>query len=224
MNKPYLICYMMMSVDGRIDCAMTSQLDGDSYYELLSELNVPTTISGRNTAELEMALPGEFLANDKTPFGKTGFSKAGNAQNYDVVVDSRGRLLWPVSSKMDKPLLIITGENVSKEYLHYLDEKGISWIAAGKEKTDLPLAMKILKDEFGIERAGIVGGPAINTAFLDAGLLDEIIVLIGNGIDGRASMPSVFDGREDDHPLTMLNFVEAKTFDDGSVMIRYTLR
>lgn len=215
---------MMMSVDGRIDCPMTSQLDGESYCVLMKELDIPTTISGRNTAELEMSLPGEFVAKDKTPFGKTGFSKKGNSESYDVVIDSRGRLLWPDSSEMDKPLLIVTCENVSKEYLDYLDEKGISWIASGKGSTDLAAAMDILETEFGIDRVGVVGGPTINTAFLDAGLIDEVIILIGNGIDGRASMPSVFDGRKDDHPLTLLNFVDSKVFDDGSVMIRYTIR
>lgn len=77
MKKPYIICHMMISLDGRIDCAMTSQLPGvDDYYETLSALNVPTTVSGRVTAELEMALPGIFKATDTTmPFGKEGFSK-----------------------------------------------------------------------------------------------------------------------------------------------------
>lgn len=224
MIKPYIICYMMMSVDGRIDCPMTSQLDGDSYYVLMEELDIPTTISGRNTAELEMALPGEFLPKDETPYGKLGFSKKGNAESYDIVVDSKGRLLWPSASEMDKPLLIITSENVAKEYLDYLDERGISWIASGKKGTDLKEAMQILKLKFGIDRAGVVGGPTINTAFLDAGLIDEVVVLIGNGIDGRASMPSVFDGRKDDHPLTLLNFVKSKVFEDGSVMICYKIR
>ncbi len=28
MNKPYIICHMMTSVDGRIDCAMTEHLPG----------------------------------------------------------------------------------------------------------------------------------------------------------------------------------------------------
>lgn len=61
MNKPYIICHMMTSVDGRIDCAMTSQLPGvEDYYKTLDELNVPTTVSGRVTAELEMAEPGFF--------------------------------------------------------------------------------------------------------------------------------------------------------------------
>ena len=33
MNKPYIACYMMTSVDGRIDCDMTAQLAGvEEYY------------------------------------------------------------------------------------------------------------------------------------------------------------------------------------------------
>ncbi len=28
MNRPYIVCHMMTSVDGRIDCEMTSKFDG----------------------------------------------------------------------------------------------------------------------------------------------------------------------------------------------------
>ena len=28
MKKPYIVCHMMTSVDGRIDCAMTENLPG----------------------------------------------------------------------------------------------------------------------------------------------------------------------------------------------------
>ena len=61
MSKPYIICHMMSSVDGRIDCAMTAQLKGvDSYYDTLSKLNTPTTLLCRVTGQTEMALPGVF--------------------------------------------------------------------------------------------------------------------------------------------------------------------
>lgn len=37
MNKPYIICHMMSSADGRIDCAMTEHLKGvEDYYETLA--------------------------------------------------------------------------------------------------------------------------------------------------------------------------------------------
>ena len=74
-----------------------------------------------------------------------------------------------------------------------MDELHISWIACGKDKIDLKRAAEILAEEFGVERLGIVGGPAINSAFLEAGLLDEVSILIGLGIDGRKGMPGVFD-------------------------------
>ena len=222
MKKPYIICHMMISLDGRIDCAMTSQLPGvDDYYETLSALNVPTTVSGRVTAELEMALPGIFKAADTMHFGKEGFSKKTDAAGYEAVVDTYGKLLWEDASEMGKPYLIITSEQVTKEYLHYLDEKNISWIACGKERVDLNRAVEILFEKFGVKRMGIVGGAAINTAFLNDGLLDEISILIGSGIDGRTEMPSVFDGREMNYPLTHLTLSNVKQFDSGAVWLRY---
>ena len=225
MKKPYIICHMMTSVDGRIDCAMTSQLPGvEDYYKTLDALNVPTTVSGRVTAELEMAEPGIFKAVDSTPFGKEGFSKKADAAGYETVVDTHGKLLWNDASGMEKPYLIITCEQVPAEYLHYLDGKNISWIACGSEKVNLDRAAEILCEEFGVERMGIVGGAAINTAFLNDGLLDEISILIGAGIDGRAEMPSVFDGREMSFPLTHLKLSDVEKFDSGAVWLRYNTK
>ena len=35
MNKPYIVCYMMTSVDGRIDCDMVGKLAGvEDYYQI----------------------------------------------------------------------------------------------------------------------------------------------------------------------------------------------
>ncbi len=213
---------MMTSVDGRIDCAMTSQLAGvDDYYATLDALNTPTTLSGRVTAELEMADPGVFEAKNNTPFGKEGFSKKADASGYEIVADTHGKLLWPNADGMEKPYLILTSEEVSEEYLKYLDKQNISWIACGKGRIDLTRASEILAEEFGVKRMSIVGGPAINTAFLNAKLLDEISILMGAGIDGRKEMPSVFDGREMSFPLTQLTLSDVKKFDSGAVWLRY---
>lgn len=222
MKKPYIICHMMTSVDGRIDCAMTSQLRGvDDYYNTLEELNLPTTLSGRVTAELEMADPGFFEAKDSAIYGQEGFSKKKAANGYEIVVDTKGKLLWQDASDMEKPYLIITSEKVTKEYLAYLDGQNISWIACGKDKIDLARAAEILATEFGVERMGIVGGPAINSAFLDAELLDEISILIGAGIDARGEMPSVFDGFNINHPLIQLKLIDVKKFNSDAVWLRY---
>ena len=95
MNKPYIICHMMTSVDGRIDCAMTEHLPGvQEYYDTLDALNAPTRVSGRVTAQLEMACPGAFHAGTSTPLNKEAFSKAAGAAGYEVVADTHGTLLW----------------------------------------------------------------------------------------------------------------------------------
>lgn len=222
MNKPYIVCHMMTSVDGRIDCAMTAQLPGvDDYYKTLSALNVPTTLSGRVTAELELALPGNFNAKNNAVYGEEGFSKKTNAQGYEVIVDTKGTLLWNDDAQYDKPHLIITSENVSREYLEYLNGKNISWIACGKNRIDLKRAMDILADKFAVKCLAVVGGTKINSAFLREGLLDEISILIGTGIDGRKDMPAVFDGFAMDTSVTLLKLKDVKAFDSGAVWLRY---
>lgn len=124
---------MMTSVDGRIDCAMTEHLPGvQEYYDTLDSLDAPTRVSGRVTAQLEMANPGSFSSKTSTPLNKEAFSKQADAAGYEVVVDTHGTLLWENTSDM-RPLLIVTSEQVSREYLEYLDSKHISWIACGKD-------------------------------------------------------------------------------------------
>ena len=76
MKKPYIVCHMMTSVDGRIDCRMTEKIQGvNEYYETLKALDTPTTVSGRVTAQLELAQEGEFQSGDCEIFGKEAFSK-----------------------------------------------------------------------------------------------------------------------------------------------------
>ena len=224
MKKPYIVCHMMTSVDGRIDCAMTENLPGvQEYYETLDSLDAPTRVSGRVTAALEMALPGEFHAGTMTPLGKESFSKAVDADGYEVVMDTRGTLLWD-NSNSEHPLLIITSEKVSREYLAYLDDSGISWITCGEDRIDLRRAVMILAESFGVRRMAVVGGGHINAAFLAAGLLDEVSILVGAGIDGRGGMGAVFDGLSMERGVTPLKLAGVKAFESGAVWLRYDVK
>ena len=125
------------------------------------------------------------------------------------------------ASGMIKPYLIVTSEKVSKEYLNYLDGQNLSWIACGKESVNLVRATEILAEEFDVERIGVVGGPKINTAFLEAGLLNEISLLIGAEIDGRGGMSAVFDGLAMEQDVTRLKLIDVKKFDSDAVWIKY---
>ena len=224
MKRPYIICHMMTSVDGRIDCAMTEQLPGvQEYYSTLDSLAAPSRVSGCVTALLEMARPGTFEPQDAA-LGHESFSRNADADGYEIVIDTRGTLLWDEPDTSERPLLIVTSERVSRDYIAYLDGLHISWIACGKERVDLARACEILASVFGVERMAVVGGGHINAAFLAAGLLDEVSVLIGAGIDGRGGMAAMFDGLPMNQSLTQLHLESVKPFESGAVWLRYTVR
>lgn len=224
MNKPYIICHMMTSVDGRIDCAMTTELPGDEYYSTLDSLNVPSVLSGRVTAQMEISFPGVFESKTNNAYGKEGFSKKADADGYEIITDTNGTLLWDGINDSDRPLLIVTSEKVTTEYLNYLDGLNISWIACGKDRINLNRVCEILSDEFGVQRMAVVGGGHINAAFLDAGLLDEVSILIGSGIDGRGGMTAVFDGLPTERHVFQLSAPQVQTYDSGAVWLRYKVK
>lgn len=222
MNKPYIICHMMTSLDGRIDCAMTEHLPGvEEYYSTLDSFNAPTRLSGRVTAELEMALPGKFSSNIVKSLGKEAFYKAVDSIGYEVVVDTHGTLIWCDQENEKRPVLVLTSERVNKKYLDYLEEKHIPWIACGKDHIDLKRACEILASNFNVKRMALVGGGHINASFLSLGLLDEISILIGAGIDGRKGMSTVFDGLPAETSVTQLKLEDVKSFESGAVWLRY---
>ncbi len=221
--KPYIVCHMMASVDGRIDCAMTEQIEsGDEYYEALAELGCPSLLMGRVTMQLHYAAAEPFVAKEPAPIGRQAVHVARRAGGYLVAVDTHGSLCWPAGEFDGQPLLVITSEKCAAEYLDMLAGAGISWIAVGEERIDLPEAMEMLRETFGVERLAVVGGGNINGAFLAAGLLDEVSLMVAPGIDARTGMTAVFDGIDDAaRPATKLQLRSVKQVGEGTVWMRY---
>ena len=134
-------------------------------------------MNGRVTAAMEMAGPGCFKAEHAVPVGKECVARHAAAAGYQVVLDSKGTLLWSDDDGAETPLLVILSEQAPQEYLAYLDGRHISWIVCGKDEVDLRRAVELLYSEFGVRRMTVAGGGTINGAFLDAGLLDEMSIL-----------------------------------------------
>lgn len=224
MAKPYVIVHMMMSVDGRIDCGMTAQLDGNNeYYSTLSAIDAPTRVTGSGTAAVELA-GGSYNGGSNEKLGKEAFAKNSEAVSYNIIADSKGRMSWGNDANSSFPHLILTSEAVSKGYLDYLDRNHISWIATGKDHVDIKRAMEILGAEFGVDRLAVVGGGKINGGFLAAGVVDEISIVIGPGVDGRTDQPALFDGLHKGSTPVPLKLKSVKSYDDGAVWLRYPVK
>lgn len=222
MMKPYIICHMMASIDGRIDCDMTDKISGNEYYTALDLLECPSQLSGKVTAEMHYARTEHFEGCEPS-VGKTVFHKATDAEGYSIVTDSHGTLLYEGSSVDGKPLLVITSEQATTDYLRLLENMDISYIAAGAERTNLVEAMDVLAREFKVKRLAVCGGGHINGAFLEAGLLDEVSLQIAAGIDGRKGMAAVFDGIADSNRPPVLLHLQSVHRMEGTdtVWIRY---
>lgn len=222
MKRPYIICHMMASIDGRIDCDMTEQLGGNGYYEALDALNIDTTVEGRITAVKHYAEPGVFHATDITPVGKEEVYKSKLAGKWEVIADTRGTLLWPDGDTSDR--LCLVSEQAPRAYLDYLRGRHISYIATGTDRIDLRRAVEILANDFGVERIGVVGGGHLNSGFLREGLIDEVSMLYGPGIDGREGFASAFDGIEPGHTRPfLLRLKSVKQLTDDCVWLRYNM-
>ena len=75
-------------------------------------------------------------------------------------------------------------ETVSDAHLAGLRSEGVSYIFAGKSELDLALALDILNRELGVKRLLLEGGGGANGAFLRAGLVDELNLILCPAVDG----------------------------------------
>lgn len=221
-KKPFVVCHMMASLDGRIDCDMTEQIGGDGYYDALRELSVDSTIEGHLTAVKHYAEPEPFKADDGRQVGKPDFFRAHGGNHWEVVADTHGTLVFPEHDTPDR--LVLTGEKALQEYLDFLRGRNISYIAVGRDHIDLERALEMLYADFDVRRVGVVGGGHINGGFLQAGLIDEVSMVYGAAIDGREGFAAAFDGVPADHVHPwLLKLTQVRRMPDDSVWLRYNV-
>jgi 2,5-diamino-6-(ribosylamino)-4(3H)-pyrimidinone 5'-phosphate reductase len=193
--RPYIICHMLSSIDGKIDGASLEGLSATGEYEATgAQLNGDAWICGRATMQQHFADPGTFVARSQTAAGPTPVHVARRASSYAVAVDTVGKLLWSSSDIEGDHLICVASGRVSTEYLAMLRDMEISYVVSGENEIDLVEAADLLGERFGIRRLLLEGGGHINGSFLEAGLLDEISLLIAPGIDGRHEIAAVFEG------------------------------
>lgn len=222
--KPYVICHMVASIDGRIDCSMVDKISGEEYYTALEQLDCPSLLEGRVTMEHYNAAKEPFVPTEYEPVGQPSVYIAEESDAYMVSVDTLGHLRWNSNSIDDVPLVCIVSERVSKEYLEMLRKQGISWIAVGNENIDLNAAMNILYEQFHVKRLALLGGGHINGGFLQAGLIDEVSLLVAPGIDGRKNGTAVFDGIGGDDRLPVhLHLTSVERLENDVIWLRYRL-
>src|SRR5688572_6656977 len=191
--RPYVICHMMSTIDGRIDGEALRSLGELDDYEVTGErLEGDAWICGRTTMQQHFADEAPFVSKTNRPAGPQPVHVAQRAESYAISVDTTGKLKWSSSDIDGDHIICIVSERAPEDYLSMLHDVGASYIVAGSNEVDLATALELLHDHFGIRRLLLEGGGHINAGFVEAELLDEISLLIAPGIDARKGLPTVF--------------------------------
>ena len=94
----------------------------------------------------------------------------------------------------DAPTAIAVCEAAPRDRIEAIKKKGAHVIVAGKNHVELPQLLTILKENFGINKLMIEGGPTLNWHMLHDRLVDEIRLIHLPFIVGGADTPSLVGG------------------------------
>lgn len=228
--KPYVVCHMVASVDGRILHSRwrpRTREGGDLFERLHSRIGGEAWLVGRVTGQ-EFAKAKAYEASADRTYNREPWLARRDAQAYGVVLDAQGRIAWGRSDIGGDPIVVVLTEQVSDAHLAGLRKDGVSYFFAGKRELDLAAALEFLNRELGVKRLLLEGGGGNNGSFLRAGLIDEISVAIFPAIDGSQGAPSVFDSTPRDAeiraPVAQMSLESCEVLDGGAVWLRYRVR
>jgi 2,5-diamino-6-(ribosylamino)-4(3H)-pyrimidinone 5'-phosphate reductase len=221
MKRPYVICHMAPSIDGRIvtkDWNLGPALTRE-YERTAGTFEADAWIIGRVSME---PYAGKARVPRRRPARKirrVDFVAPHDAESYAIAVDPSGKLNWRSNTIDGEHVITILTESVSEGYLAWLQSIDVSYLFGGRTTISLPRVLTKLHDRFGIRKLLLEGGGKINGSFLAADVIDELSILIAPVADGGMGRPALFDAPSS--AVHKLKLISAETLKAGIVWLRY---
>jgi riboflavin biosynthesis pyrimidine reductase len=237
--KPYVLCHMVTSIDGRIwgsrqrpKANLVPNLFETLHDRLVAEANEGGSwLCGRVTAQEFARGKGKVYPPTSEKLPRQNWyafdeAKRRAVKAWGIFLDAHGKACWERSDIGGDPILVILTEQVPDSHLAGLRKEGISYIFAGKTTVDLADALETLNRELGLTRLLLEGGGGANGALLRAGLIDEISLVISPVVDGSTGGPIVFNSGDSDlgpAPIERMTLASHTILEGGVVWLRYRL-
>lgn len=229
-NRPYVICHMMSTIDGKIDSGIKGIDILVDYYYLYS--NIEKTLKpqawmcGRVTSEMFASAVGRELPKNEIKINHNDFVTPITTANFLLAVDTKGLLRWDIEvitfgDNSKHQLVVVVIYDTPKEYLSYLQGKKITYIFAGEKEIDFSLLFQKLKQKLHIDTLVLEGGAHLNGSVMASGLVDEISLLMTPLVLNRTESPSLFERKTDQIDLKKYSLLEVKQMENDAVLLRY---
>jgi 2,5-diamino-6-(ribosylamino)-4(3H)-pyrimidinone 5'-phosphate reductase len=225
-ERPYVICHMAPSVDGKIVTSGWRVPSGfvAEYERTGSSFHADAWMIGRVSMEPYAGQAVIPVRSGNARIPRTDFVARSDARSYAIAIDPSGKLRWESSSLDGEHVVTVLTEGVQDRYLAFLRELGVSYVFAGKRRVDLPRVLGKLRTQFGIRKLLLEGGGKSNGSFLAADVIDELSLLFAPIADGGVGMPSLFDAGEGPGHERHLKLLSVERRRGGLVWARYRVR
>src|SRR5581483_210805 len=193
-DRPYVICHMLPSIDGRIvfrDWRLNSATG--EYEKTAQTFDAGAWIIGRISMEPYAGKARVPSRRTRERIPREDFIAKHEPSSYAIAIDPSGKLRWESNDIDGEHAVTVLTESVSDDYLAFLQSKGVSYLFAGKTRIDLRRVLRKLRSKLGIRRLLLEGGGTINGSFLAANLIDELSILSGPVADGSVGTATLFD-------------------------------
>lgn len=229
MKRPYVICHMTTSLDGKVTGAFLNTPEAaraaEVYYEINRNYQADAFACGRVT--MEGSFTGgwypDLTAFQGTRLPREDFVADQTAGFFAVAFDRRGRLGWKLDHIEDEDpgygsshIIEVLCEDAPDAYLAYLRSIGVSYIFAGAQELDLPLALSKLKTLFGIRKLLLEGGSILNGVFQQETVIDELSLVVAP-VTAAAEDQPLFDGG----CIEVYELKETKQYPDSVLWLNY---
>ena len=160
-DRPHVVLHAAVSVDGS---TAGFEPDVGRFYELAATWNEDVTLVGADTILAQEPV----LADAELP----GPAPAGPLL---VVVDGRGRVgAWQALRDAGRWSMVVAVHSSATPPRSH----GFPEIVAGRDRVDLAATLLTLRERYDARVVRVDSGGALNGALLDAGLVDEVSLLV----------------------------------------------
>jgi 2,5-diamino-6-(ribosylamino)-4(3H)-pyrimidinone 5'-phosphate reductase len=222
-ERPYVICHMGPSIDGRIVAAKWPSVENltDQYNRIAETFEADAWIVGRVSMAPYAGKATVPRRKTKGRIPRKDFIAVSEAQSYAIAIDASGKLAWKGNSIDEDHVITILSERVPDDYLAFLQSKRVSYLFGGRGEIDLKKVLEKLRAKFAIRRLLLEGGGKINGSFLAADLIDELSVVIAPIADGSVGTPTLFDVEAAKVPPRDLQLIFVESLKGDLVWLRY---